>query len=165
MILSLRRNSRSASGVLRSMRRRDAWSRVRALVLLVAFAIGTILARDAALVQQSAMIRAAQLGVIELAAAASPSVETKAKPKLRPSAVNKRLAYTPFDPPGDDDETDEDSDTFAAEWLAVAVAVAARIGDVVPVDTVVEVPPAAPSTGRRVVSLPSPRGPPSVRRA
>ena len=84
--------------------------RLRAVLLLFVFAIGSIIARDAALIQR-------------IAAGNIPSVPElrqegpKSKLKVRPSGFSRRTAWCPTDPPDDDDELDDDSDTLPCRAL------------------------------------------------
>lgn len=102
------------------LRRTGVVSRVRAALLLVAFAIGSIFARDALLVQQTMQLRAEAQR--EFVPDEAPAIDQAPK-KLtaRPSGISRRAAMNPWDPPDDDDELDEDSDTVAPAQLVLAV--------------------------------------------
>lgn len=83
-------------------------TRVLAWVALITFAIGAILARDLVLIDHLRGVDArSEVRTIERAPGDKKIL------KLRPSGFSKRTAWSPTDPPDDDDETDEDSDTVA----------------------------------------------------
>lgn len=139
--------------------------RVGAALLLLAFAIGSIVARDAALTCRTRELREASGGVDLVVATASIGVRhRRTELKLRPSGISKRSAWSPTDPPDDDDEFDDDSDTFAA-----------RHARALPIDVGVAVVAAcsagAPRFARPLDDLrsklstdqPRVRGPPSLR--
>jgi len=111
------------------LRRAGVAYRFRAALLLVAFAIGSIFAREALLLQETLLLRAE----IQRDSASDdlPGVEqARAKLKVRPSGISRRAAMNPWDAPDDDDELDQDSDTVAAAHLTVAILPSAR-GDIV----------------------------------
>jgi hypothetical protein len=119
----VRRRRPALGGPLRSMRwlRRAGMAyRVRAAILLIAFAIGSIFARDALLVQQTALLRAeAQRDWVP---EDFPAIDQAPKKlTVRPSGISRRAAMNPWDPPDDDDELDQDSDTVAAAHAVLAV--------------------------------------------
>jgi hypothetical protein len=102
------------------------------MLLLLAFAIGSILARDAVLAQRVHEIRAAAQGIDLTIGATFASVQShrRAELKVRPSGLSKRAAWSPTDPPDDEDETDDDSDTLAISRLrALPVDVPALVED------------------------------------
>jgi len=118
------------------LRRAGFAFRLRALILLVSFAVGSLLARDALLIQQTIVVRAAALGDVDSDEAASmPGLEGRAAAhaiKVRPSGISRRMAMNPWDPPDDDDELDQDSDTVAATYATLAVLPAADSGSIAP---------------------------------
>jgi hypothetical protein len=86
-----------------TLRRTARCSRALAWVALIAFAVGAIFARDLLLIQS--------VSTDPTVVRESGSDKKVAKP--RPSGISKRTAWSPTDPPDDDDETDEDADTVA----------------------------------------------------
>ncbi len=155
------------------LRRAGVAHRLRALIVLVAFAIGSIFARDALLVHQALTSDATvecsslpEMGASEDPLEGSPRfAEAPAKQlKVRPSGISRRAAIDPFDSPEDDDETDEDSDTVAPTLTHIAIlpAVLAQLSApfivVSEPRTIMELRPC--SHERTVISS---RGPPSRR--
>ncbi len=99
--------------------------RVRAALLLLAFTLGSIVARDAALLQRLQADAPVLMELVVESRATLVDNYRRAKLKVRPSGMSKRTALSPTDPPDDDDELDDDSDSFAASSrraLAVAAA-------------------------------------------
>lgn len=112
--------------------------RIRAIVLILSFAIGSLIARDALLVHQTLLLRA-QASTESTAdqdeTPGLPAFEQPSSPrlvKLRPSGISRRTAMNPWDPPDDDDELDQDSDTVAAVYATLAVLPAAFGGPIAP---------------------------------
>lgn len=102
------------------LRRAGAAYRIRAAIVLVAFAIGSIFAREALLVQQTMLLRAEAQG--DFVREDFPVIDQAPKKlTVRPSGISRRAAMNPWDPPADDDELDQDSDTVAAAYAALAV--------------------------------------------
>lgn len=155
---------RRPGGPLRSMhwlRRGGVGARLRAALLLVAFAIGSIFARDALLLQQVYAMQA------EAAATAGAEAELRAgdgpRMKVRPSGISRRGAWNPTDPPDDDDELDEDSDTLAAVQLSFDVTPAV-LGSLSAAFISADLPPCEQRRAARpsFTSSVSSRGPPAL---
>jgi hypothetical protein len=146
---------------MNALRRGGAAGRLRAVLLLIAFAIGSIFARDALLVQQIYAMQA-ELDAPEYNDA--PEVRPgEVRVKLRPSGISRRTAMSPTDPPDDDDELDEDSDTLAAVHVVAGVAPAV-LGSISAAFISADLPPCA----QRALAQPSfttsisSRGPPTT---
>ncbi len=148
---------------MRWLRRGGVGARLRAALLLVAFAVGSIFARDALLLQQVYAARA------EVAASAGAEAELRAdegpRPKLRPSGISRRAAWNPTDPPDDDDELDEDSDTLGVMHLSYDVTPAV-LGPLSAAFISADLPPCEQRRSARpsFTSSVSSRGPPPARR-
>lgn len=107
--------------------------RLRALLLLVSFAVGSLIARDALLLHQTLTIcTEASLGDVESDAKSEMPAFAQAAEKsvkVRPSGISRRAAMNPWDAPEDDDELDWDSDTVAAAYATLAVLPATPTSD------------------------------------
>lgn len=103
---------------------RRGHARLRALLLLIAFAIGSIFARDALLVQQILALQAEAAAQSVEEPCDDPEWREDDAPArtIRPSGLSRRTAMNPFDPPDDDDELDQDSDTLAVGHLVFTIA-------------------------------------------
>lgn len=140
--------------------------RIRALVLFVSFAIGSLIARDALLVHQTLLL---QTQASAEAAAEQASLPTFEQPsssrfvKVRPSGISRRAAMNPWDPPDDDDELDQDSDTVAAGYATLAVLPAASTQSIAPASVSAVFRPVALATCTAGEARPgiSSRGPPA----
>lgn len=149
---------------MQSMRRPGWLYRLRAFLLLVSFAVGSLIARDAAFLHQLMTIAAFdardEADVVETD---GPSFTAKApKLKARPKGISRRMAWNPWDPPDDDDELDEDSDTTAVSHARLAL-LPAELRQVLEADFVaVRALVSHPAEGPRLASLRSisSRGPP-----
>jgi len=111
---------RAQPGQLRSMRWltvRGFGYRLRAALLLAAFVVGSIVGRDAALLQRLQQATDAAIELVPEGVAAVVDKHRRAKLQVRPSGISKRAAWSPTDPPDDDDELDDDSDSLAARWV------------------------------------------------
>lgn len=100
--------------------------RLRAFVLLLSFAIGSLIARDALFIHQVMTIAAGDAAFEDAPDDDSPAFE-QAPPKVkgRPKGISRRMAWSPWDPPDDDDEMDDDSDSIAVGHVRLAVLPAA----------------------------------------
>jgi hypothetical protein len=145
------------------LRRAGLLYRLRALVLLVSFAVGSLIARDAAYIHQVLSFTAAESIDLDAIDLEVPSVTAKTpKLKARPKGITRRMAWNPWDPPDDDDELDEDSDTTAVAHLRLAL-LPAELRQLLEADFVaVRAPVSRPADGPRLASLRSisSRGPP-----
>lgn len=146
------------------LRRKGFGFRLRALFLLLAFALGSLIARDAVFIHQVMVVSAID-AMDDASDEEGPSVE-QAPPKVkgRPKGISRRMAMNPWDPPDDDDELDDDSDSTAAGEVQVAVLPAALLMLGAPeLIATQRVRLAGRDESRPTVDrLPSPRGPPPV---
>lgn len=158
-----RRRTRNPFRSMDWLRAAGVMYRLRALFLLLAFAIGSLVARDVVFIQQVMTLSAAE--AVDDAPEDGPSF-AQAPPKLkgRPKAISRRMAMNPWDPPDDDDELDDDSDSTAAGEVQVAVLPAALLMLGAPeLIATQRVRLAGRDESRPTVDrLPSPRGPPPV---
>lgn len=104
------------------LRRAGAMYRLRALLLLLSFALGSLIARDAAFLHQLMVVSAWEAPDDDGSESDAPTF-AQAPPKLkaRPKGISRRMAMNPWDPPDDDDELDEDSDSVAASHHRLAI--------------------------------------------
>lgn len=144
--------------------RRPKVRRASAALLLLAFAVGSIFGRDAVLASRVREIRAASECVgLATTLISIEGRHRRSELKVRPSGMSKRTAWSPTDPPDDDDETDEDSDTLAAHLRALPIEATFAVGSACVIDA------AGPSLKPRLIppttilDQPRVRGPPSLR--